>query len=160
MANPLVLNSHGQDETGDMSPEKSPPDKDRTPAQERVVVDPSVKLGQPVLQSSGRLVGEVLERLAEATSFDELLKADPALSLAGLKAALKCAADLVRERHSLDHVSPEQLEKLMGVSGEMVRQQFEAMANAADGLKADIAALREIKRGIEEKVRGVFGEGK
>ncbi len=109
MANPLVLNSHGQDETGDMSPEKSPPDKDRTPAQERVVVDPSVKLGQPVLQSSGRLVGEVLERLAEATSFDELLKADPALSLAGLKAALKCAAETVRERNSLDHVSPEQL---------------------------------------------------
>jgi len=92
-----------------MSPEKSPPDKDRTPAQERVVVDPSVKLGQPVLQSSGRLVGEVLERLAEATSFDELLKADPALSLAGLKAALKCAAETVRERNSLDHVSPEQL---------------------------------------------------
>lgn len=60
----------------------------------------------------------------------------------------------------LAHVSPGQLEKLLGVSGEMVRDQFEAMANASEGLKADIAALREIKRGIEEKVRGVFGAEK
>ncbi|OGR52998.1 MAG: hypothetical protein A2049_04535 [Elusimicrobia bacterium GWA2_62_23] len=58
----------------------------------------------------------------------------------------------------LSHVSPVQLERLMGVSGEVVREQFEAMGNATGELKEDLARLRDIKRGIEQKVRDIFGE--
>jgi len=58
----------------------------------------------------------------------------------------------------LSHVSPVHLERLMGVSGEVVREQFEAMSNASGELKEDLARLRDIKRGIEQKVRDIFGE--
>ncbi|MBI5745049.1 MAG: hypothetical protein HY952_10935 [Elusimicrobia bacterium] len=56
------------------------------------------------------------------------------------------------------NVTPAQLGKLLGVSGELIRKNFDAMTVSAAGLKEDVTSLREIKREIERKVRDIFGE--
>ncbi|OGS14297.1 MAG: hypothetical protein A2285_00535 [Elusimicrobia bacterium RIFOXYA12_FULL_57_11] len=56
----------------------------------------------------------------------------------------------------LKEVDPEQMEKVSGVSGMMVRRQFAAMKDMLGTLDAQISRLRGIKRGVEEKFGDIF----
>jgi uncharacterized protein (DUF433 family) len=64
----------------------------------RIVVDPAVCFGKPVIRGTRIWVALVVENLAEGLSEDELLAAYPQLVRDDLRAALAYAAELTRER--------------------------------------------------------------
>lgn len=63
---------------------------------ERIVSDPDVMLGKPVVQGTRITVESILEKLAAGESVEDLLEAYPNLSLAGIQAALAFAAKALR----------------------------------------------------------------
>jgi 1,4-alpha-glucan branching enzyme len=65
--------------------------------QEKLIVsDPDVMAGQPVIAGTRLTVNTLLENLAGGATIDQILEAHPALSLEGIEAALRFAAETVR----------------------------------------------------------------
>ena len=63
---------------------------------ERIVADPQVMLGKPVVRGTRITVELILEKLAAGESVDDLLVAYPHLSRAAVQAALAYAAETLR----------------------------------------------------------------
>ncbi|WP_373059447.1 DUF433 domain-containing protein [Gemmatimonas sp.] len=66
---------------------------------ERVVLDPDVRFGKPVVRGTRITVGDVLGYLASGMTEDEVLADFPQLTRDDLRACLAFAAD--RERRSI-----------------------------------------------------------
>lgn len=67
--------------------------------QDRIVVDPAILTGKPVIKGTRLAVEFVLELLAEGWSHEEIFRNYPGLTDEDLQAALHYAADLLkRER--------------------------------------------------------------
>jgi len=64
----------------------------------RIVVDPQICFGKPVIRGTRIWVALIVENLAEGMTHEELLKAYPQLHAEDLQAALAYAAELTRER--------------------------------------------------------------
>ena len=64
----------------------------------RIVVDPNVCFGKPVIRGTRIWVALIIENLAEGVSEEELLDAYPQLKPEDLRAALAYAAEVTRER--------------------------------------------------------------
>jgi len=62
-------------------------------AQDRIVVDPKVMLGKPVVRGTRIPVELLLRKLSEGASTDELLVAYPRLTTEDILAAIAYAAD-------------------------------------------------------------------
>ncbi|OGR43247.1 MAG: hypothetical protein A2X35_07865 [Elusimicrobia bacterium GWA2_61_42] len=89
-----------------------------------------------------------------------------ALLSAGVMDGFRSDLDSVLERLAfteaqmsglLKDVQPEKLDRLIGVSGMLVRKKFEALAAALETLKAESKRLGELKRGVEERFKDIFG---
>ncbi len=66
---------------------------------DRIIVDPDVMLGKPVIRGTRITVELILRKLGEGTSEADLLDAYPGLTQADIQAALVYAADsLAHER--------------------------------------------------------------
>lgn len=63
---------------------------------ERIVLDPAIRSGKPVIRGTRITVTDILEYLAGGMSYEELLADFPDLSEADIRAALLFAAE--RER--------------------------------------------------------------
>ena len=63
---------------------------------ERIIVDPEVRFGKPIVRGTRMTVGDVLSYLASGMSEDEILADFPQLSREDLRACLAFAAE--RER--------------------------------------------------------------
>ncbi|MEI7528458.1 MAG: hypothetical protein WCK76_05885, partial [Elusimicrobiota bacterium] len=59
----------------------------------------------------------------------------------------------------LKEASPDQLQKATGVSGMMIRRQFETMTAMLEALRTDTTRLREIKKSVEDRFGDIFKEG-
>jgi len=68
----------------------------------RIVSNPDVMLGKPVVEGTRITVEMILERLAEGESVDQMLDSFPTLSREGVRAAIRYAVDVLR----LDVVYP------------------------------------------------------
>ena len=64
----------------------------------RIVIDPAVCFGKPVIRGTRIWVALIMENLAEGMSAAELLAAYPGLTQEDLHAALAYAAEVTRER--------------------------------------------------------------
>lgn len=64
----------------------------------RIVVDPNICFGKPVIRGTRIWVALIVENLAEGVSEEELLEAYPQLKPEDLRAALAYAAEVTRER--------------------------------------------------------------
>ena len=78
------------------------------------------------------------------------------------RAAIGSAIDKLQDyelpfKNLLKEVPPQAQEKVMGVSGDLLRKKIRALSSTIEGLKSDGDRLREIKRQVEERFRGVFG---
>lgn len=62
----------------------------------RIVSDPAVMMGKPVVAGTRLTVEIILERLAAGETVEQLLEAHPRLTEDGVRAALKFAADALR----------------------------------------------------------------
>jgi uncharacterized protein (DUF433 family) len=62
----------------------------------RIVSDPKVMLGKPVIEGTRLTVEMILEELGAGTSTEELLDAHPNLTREGVQAALAYAAAVIR----------------------------------------------------------------
>ncbi|MCA9314241.1 MAG: DUF433 domain-containing protein [Planctomycetota bacterium] len=62
-------------------------------SQARIVVDPRVMLGKPVIRGTRIPVELLLRKLGEGASLEELLDAYPRLSAQDIRAAMSYAAD-------------------------------------------------------------------
>jgi len=62
----------------------------------RIVSDPAVMLGKPVVEGTRITVEVILERLAAGESEDQLLEAWPRITREDLRAALSYAADAMK----------------------------------------------------------------
>jgi hypothetical protein len=58
----------------------------------------------------------------------------------------------------LGAVSPEQLAKAMGVSGDLVRKNLASLTAAAESIGDDVARLRVIKAEVEGRFKDIFGD--
>ena len=63
----------------------------------RIIVDPRIMVGKPIIKGTRIPVDAIIRRLAEGLSIDEILEEYPMLTREDIKAALRYAAD-VRER--------------------------------------------------------------
>ena len=62
----------------------------------RIVVDPDVALGKPVVEGTRITVEFLLEKLGAGESIQDLLVAHPRLTESGIRAALRYAAAVMR----------------------------------------------------------------
>ena len=62
----------------------------------RIISDPNIMVGKPVIEGTRLTVELILEKLAEGRSEKELLAAYPRLTPEGIRAALAYAADAMR----------------------------------------------------------------
>jgi uncharacterized protein (DUF433 family) len=67
-------------------------------AKARVVSDPKIMLGKPVIAGTRITVEHVLEQLGAGRSIDDLLDSHPQLTPQGVRAALAYAARVLRVR--------------------------------------------------------------
>ncbi len=65
---------------------------------ERIVVDPNVCFGKPVIRGTRIWVALIVENLAEGMTSEEILAAFPQLTSEDVRAALAYAAEVTRER--------------------------------------------------------------
>lgn len=65
--------------------------------QERIVVDPQIMVGKPIIKGTRLAVEFLLELLAEGWTRDEILKNYPQLTTDDIQAALHYAADVLKE---------------------------------------------------------------
>ena len=68
----------------------------------RIVSDPNVMLGKPVVEGTRITVELILEKLSCGESVDQVLEAHPTLTREGVLSAIKYAVDILR----LDVVHP------------------------------------------------------
>ncbi len=71
------------------------------PMTERIVIDPNVMLGKPVIRGTRITVELLLRKLSEGASEADLLEAYPHLSQDDIRAAIKYAADVVAHEEIL-----------------------------------------------------------
>jgi uncharacterized protein (DUF433 family) len=64
---------------------------------DRIVVDPKVLVGKPVIKGTRIAVEHLLELLAEGWTREQILKNYPALKDADIQAALHYAADTLKQ---------------------------------------------------------------
>lgn len=69
--------------------------------QEYIEQDPEVMMGKPVIRGTRLTVEHILERLGDGWSESDLLKSYPQLTLIRVRAALKCAADILAHDRSM-----------------------------------------------------------
>lgn len=67
--------------------------------QDRIVADPTVLVGKPVIRGTRMAVEFVLELLAEGWSNDDILRNYPHLTLDDLYAVLHYAAAVLKQEH-------------------------------------------------------------
>ncbi|WP_456327748.1 DUF433 domain-containing protein [Archaeoglobus sp.] len=63
--------------------------------EERIVVDPKVMVGKPIIKGTRIPVDAIIRRLAEGMSIEEILKEYPNLTIEDIKSALRYAAKVV-----------------------------------------------------------------
>jgi uncharacterized protein (DUF433 family) len=64
----------------------------------RIIVDPNICFGKPVIRGTRIWVALIVENLAEGLTEDELLEEYPGLERDDIRAALAYAAEITRER--------------------------------------------------------------
>jgi uncharacterized protein (DUF433 family) len=64
---------------------------------DRIVVDPDILVGKPIIKGTRISVELIMDRTADGWSMDDILKAYPHLSREDVLAALSFAAELFRE---------------------------------------------------------------
>ena len=64
---------------------------------ERIVSDPDIMMGKPTIKGTRITVELILEKLGEGMSIGELLEAYPHLTQEDVRAALRFAADYLRD---------------------------------------------------------------
>ena len=62
----------------------------------RIVSDPSIMMGKPVVAGTRITVELLLDKLAAGESFDNILRAYPHLTIESIRAALAFASDALR----------------------------------------------------------------
>ncbi|MGM0575982.1 MAG: DUF433 domain-containing protein [Myxococcota bacterium] len=70
-------------------------------AEERIVSDPDVMLGKPVVRGTRITVEHILEQLAGGWTIDDLVDAHPRLDEEGVRAALRFAAESMKHERAL-----------------------------------------------------------
>ncbi len=64
----------------------------------RIVTDPGILAGKPVIKGTRISVSVILDNLAAEVDIEEIIKSYPSLTKEDIKAALEYAADLAREQ--------------------------------------------------------------
>ena len=65
-------------------------------AQQLIVSDPKIMMGQPVVSGTRITVDLILEKLSAGETFEQLLQAHPRLTREGIQAALSFAREALR----------------------------------------------------------------
>ena len=68
---------------------------------DRIVVDPKVMLGKPVIRGTRITVELILRKLGEGATFADLMEAYPHLTVEDIKAAITYAADTVAHEETV-----------------------------------------------------------
>lgn len=64
--------------------------------QTRILSDPAIMMGKPVIAGTRITVELILEKLAAGESFEDVLEAHPHITMEGVRAALGFAAEALR----------------------------------------------------------------
>lgn len=64
---------------------------------DRIIVDPQIMLGKPVIKGTRITVELILRKLAEGASFEDIIKAYPHLSKEDILAAISYSADVISQ---------------------------------------------------------------
>ena len=65
-------------------------------AQQHIISDPKIMMGQPVIAGTRITVDLILEKISAGETFEQLLKAHPRLTREGIQAALNFAREVLR----------------------------------------------------------------
>jgi len=77
-------------------------------ATDRIVVDPRVMVGKPVIKGTRVTVDAILRRLAEGMSIDDILEEYPNLTRKDISAALEYAEEIIRGEEIIPLFSSEE----------------------------------------------------
>ncbi len=97
-----------------------------------IISDPAIKLGRPVVAGTRITVDEILDRLANGATIDEVIASHPGLAVAGVLDALRFAAEAVRDDSPIAEKSPLELQGSHVVS----------ISNGAEGETQPAIAVR------------------
>lgn len=64
---------------------------------DRIIVDPQIMLGKPVIKGTRITVELILRKLADGVSFEDIIKAYPHLSKEDILAAISYSADVISQ---------------------------------------------------------------
>ena len=64
--------------------------------QERIIIDPEILVGKPVVKGSRLAVEFIIDLLAQGWSVDEILRNYPGLTLDDIRACLSYASEILR----------------------------------------------------------------
>ncbi|MCL5421685.1 MAG: DUF433 domain-containing protein [Nitrospirae bacterium] len=67
------------------------------PYKDRIVVDPDIMLGKPIIKGTRITVELILRKLSEGMAIEELLEAYPHLTKEDILAALSYSADVISQ---------------------------------------------------------------
>ncbi|MDG6996437.1 MAG: DUF433 domain-containing protein [Nitrososphaerota archaeon] len=70
----------------------------------RIVVDPKVMAGKPVIRGTRIPVDAILHRIAQGASIDDLLKDYPRITRKDIEAAIQYAENLVRGEDTVPEI--------------------------------------------------------
>lgn len=73
------------------------------PSEDRILIDPRIMLGKPVIRGTRITVEILLEKLAAGSSFEELLRDYPSLTMEDLRAALAYARASLRSEEVIPY---------------------------------------------------------
>jgi len=64
---------------------------------DRIIVDPQIMLGKPVIKGTRITVELILRKLVDGVSFEDIIKAYPHLSKEDILAAISYSADVISQ---------------------------------------------------------------
>ena len=102
------------------------------PWQDRIVVDPAILTGKPVIKGTRIAVELILELLAEGWTHDEIERNYPLLTDEDLQAALHYAAEVLKRDESFPATPPEAANVLGRTVGSWTASSSSIMVAADD----------------------------
>ena len=74
-----------------------------------IISDPAIMLGRPVVAGTRVTVDEILDRLADSETADQIVASHAGLTADGIQAALRFGADAVRAATPIEQQPPLEL---------------------------------------------------
>ncbi|HAH32940.1 MAG TPA: hypothetical protein DCL44_11575 [Elusimicrobia bacterium] len=117
----------------------------------------AIDIGERIRIENAKNAGEIME-FSRLSAFSLASATAVAANMDELNVRLSQLRDNLKV--FVDGMKDVKLESVLGVSGALVRKNFEGIQGVLNGMEQDLSAFNKIKRGITDNLKGLAGGGK